>query len=314
MRHLLSAGDLSLAQATSLLDVAEEMHTIQVRQIKKLPTLRGRTVINMFFEDSTRTRTSFEMAGKWMSADTINISAKGSSSSKGESLRDTMRTLDAMGTDCFVIRHGSSGAVAQAANWVRAHVVNAGDGTHEHPTQALLDAFAMRRHFRAVGTAGLNEEAFAGKRIAIVGDLLHSRVVRSNVLLQRTLGSSVTLVAPPTLLPTGGDHWGVEVTDDFDEGVANADIVMMLRVQRERMQGGFFPTEREYTELYGLTPERLARLKPGAAICHPGPMNRGLEISSEAADAANSLILEQVTAGVSVRMSVLYHLLGGSPE
>ena len=314
MRHLLSAGDLSLAQATSLLDVAEEMHTIQVRQIKKLPTLRGRTVINMFFEDSTRTRTSFEMAGKWMSADTINISAKGSSSSKGESLRDTMRTLDAMGTDSFVIRHGSSGAVAQAANWVRAHVVNAGDGTHEHPTQALLDAFAMRRHFRAVGTAGLNEEAFAGKRIAIVGDLLHSRVVRSNVLLQRTLGSSVTLVAPPTLLPTGVDHWGVEVTDDFDEGVANADIVMMLRVQRERMQGGFFPTAREYTELYGLTPERLARLKPGAAICHPGPMNRRLEISSEAADAANSLILEQVTAGVSVRMSVLYHLLGGSPE
>lgn len=314
MRHLLSAGDLSLAQATSLLDVAEEMHTIQVRQIKKLPTLRGRTVINMFFEDSTRTRTSFEMAGKWMSADTINISAKGSSSSKGESLRDTMRTLDAMGTDCFVIRHGSSGAVAQAANWVRAHVVNAGDGTHEHPTQALLDAFAIRRHFRAVGTAGLDEEAFAGKRIAIVGDLLHSRVVRSNVLLQRTLGSSVTLIAPPTLLPTGVDHWGVEVTDDFDEGVANADIVMMLRVQRERMQGGFFPTEREYTELYGLTPERLARLKPGAAICHPGPMNRGLEISSEAADAANSLILEQVTAGVSVRMSVLYHLLGGSPE
>ena len=314
MRHLLSAGDLSLAQATSLLDVAEEMHTIQVRQIKKLPTLRGRTVINMFFEDSTRTRTSFEMAGKWMSADTINISAKGSSSSKGESLRDTMRTLDAMGTDCFVIRHGSSGAVAQAANWVRAHVVNAGDGTHEHPTQALLDAFAMRRHFRAVGTAGLNEEAFAGKRIAIVGDLLHSRVVRSNVLLQRTLGSSVTLVAPPTLLPTGVDHWGVEVTDDFDEGVANADIVMMLRVQRERMQGGFFPTEREYTELYGLTPERLARLKPGAAICHPGPRTRGPEIRSAAADAANSLILEQVTAGVSVRMSVLYHLLGGSPE
>lgn len=314
MRHLLSAGDLSLAQAISLLDVAEEMHTIQHRQIKKLPTLRGRTVINMFFEDSTRTRTSFEMAGKWMSADTINISAKGSSSSKGESLRDTMLTLDAMGTDCFVIRHGSSGAVAQAATWVNAHVINAGDGTHEHPTQALLDAFAMRRHFRASGAAAPNEEAFAGKRIAIVGDLLHSRVVRSNVLLQRTLGSSVTLVAPPTLLPTGVDQWGVAVTDDFDEGVANADIVMMLRVQRERMQGGFFPTEREYTELYGLTPERLARLKPGAAICHPGPMNRGLEISSEAADAANSLILDQVTAGVSVRMSVLYHLLGGSPE
>ena len=314
MRHLLSAGDLSLAETTSILDVAEEMHTIQVRQIKKLPTLRGRTVINMFFEDSTRTRTSFEMAGKWMSADTINISAKGTSTSKGESLRDTMLTLDAMGTDCFVIRHGSSGAVAQAAGWVRAHVVNAGDGTHEHPTQALLDAFAMRRHFRSAQRSTPDQEAFAGKRITIVGDLLHSRVVRSNVLLQRTLGSSVTLVAPPTLLPTGVDQWGVAVTGDFDEGVADADIVMMLRVQRERMQGGFFPTEREYTELYGLTPQRLARLKPGAAICHPGPMNRGLEISSEAADAANSLILDQVTAGVSVRMSVLYHLLGGSPQ
>jgi aspartate carbamoyltransferase catalytic subunit len=309
MRHLLSAADLSLADVTSILDTADEMHTIQQRQIKKLPTLRGRTVINMFFEDSTRTRTSFEMAGKWMSADTINISAKGSSTSKGESLRDTMLTLDAMGTDCFVIRHGSSGAVAQAAGWVRAHVVNAGDGTHEHPTQALLDAFAMRRHF---GEAG--EQAFAGKKIAIVGDLLHSRVVRSNVLLQRTLGSEVTLVAPPTLLPTGVDEWGVAVTSDFDEVIDAADVVMMLRVQRERMHGGFFPTEREYTELYGLTPERLARLKSGAAICHPGPMNRGLEISSEAADAANSLILEQVTAGVSVRMSVLYHLLGGSSE
>ena len=314
MRHLLSAGDLSLAETTSILDVAEEMHTIQVRQIKKLPTLRGRTVINMFFEDSTRTRTSFEMAGKWMSADTINISAKGTSTSKGESLRDTMLTLDAMGTDCFVIRHGSSGAVAQAAGWVRAHVVNAGDGTHEHPTQALLDAFAMRRHFRSAQPSAPDQESFAGKRITIVGDLLHSRVVRSNVLLQRTLGSSVTLVAPPTLLPTGVEQWGVAVTGDFDEGVADADIVMMLRVQRERMQGGFFPTEREYTELYGLTPQRLARLKPGAAICHPGPMNRGLEISSEAADAANSLILDQVTAGVSVRMSVLYHLLGGSPQ
>ncbi|MCW3158244.1 aspartate carbamoyltransferase catalytic subunit [Micropruina sonneratiae] len=309
MRHLLSAGDLSLAEATSILDVAEEMHAIQDRPIKKLPTLRGRTVINMFFEDSTRTRTSFEMAGKWMSADTINISAKGSSTSKGESLRDTMLTLDAMGTDCFVIRHGSSGAVAQAASWVRAHVVNAGDGTHEHPTQALLDAFAIRRHLRAGG-----DDAFEGRTIAIVGDLLHSRVVRSNVLLQRTLGSRVVLVAPPTLLPTGVEQWGCEVTNDFDAVVDEADIVMMLRVQRERMHGGFFPTAREYTELYGLTPERLARLRPGAAICHPGPMNRGLEISSEAADATNSLILDQVTAGVSVRMSVLYHLLGGSPE
>jgi aspartate carbamoyltransferase catalytic subunit len=326
MRHLLSAADLSAAQATSILDVAEEMHAIQGRQIKKLPTLRGRTVINMFFEDSTRTRTSFEMAGKWMSADTINISGKGSSTSKGESLRDTMLTLDAMGVDCFVIRHGSSGAVAQAASWVKAHVVNAGDGTHEHPTQALLDAFAMRRHFRAAENAQgralaakspsrhQGEDSFEGKTIAIVGDLLHSRVVRSNVLLQRTLGARVVLVAPPTLLPTGVDQWGCEVTDDLDSVIERVDIAMMLRVQRERMQGGFVPTEREYTELFGLTPERLARLKDGAAVCHPGPMNRGLEISSEAADAANSLILDQVTAGVSVRMSVLYHLLGGSPE
>ncbi len=306
MRHLLSAADLSLAQIEAILDTAEEMNALQGRTIKKLPTLRGRTVINMFFEDSTRTRTSFEMAGKWMSADTINITGKGSSTSKGESLRDTMLTLDAMGVDCFVIRHGSSGAVAQAAGWVRAHVVNAGDGTHEHPTQALLDAFAMRRHFRSLGNDG-----FAGKTIAIVGDLLHSRVVRSNVLLQRTLGSKVILVAPPTLLPTGVDQWGCEVTADLDSVIDRVDVAMMLRVQRERMQGGFFPTPREYTAQYGLTTERLARLREGAAICHPGPMNRGLEISSEAADAGNSLILEQVTAGVAVRMSVLYHLLGG---
>ena len=306
MRHLLSAADLSLGEVEAILDTAEEMNALQGRTIKKLPTLRGRTVINMFFEDSTRTRTSFEMAGKWMSADTINITGKGSSTSKGESLRDTMLTLDAMGVDCFVIRHGSSGAVAQAAGWVKAHVVNAGDGTHEHPTQALLDAFAMRRHFRSLGNDG-----FAGKTIAIVGDLLHSRVVRSNVLLQRTLGSKVILVAPPTLLPTGVDQWGCEVTSDLDSVIDRVDVAMMLRVQRERMQGGFFPTPREYTAQYGLTTERLARLREGAAICHPGPMNRGLEISSEAADAGNSLILEQVTAGVAVRMSVLYHLLGG---
>ena len=311
MRHLLSAADLSADEVASLLDVAEEMHEVQRRPIKKLPALRGRTIINMFFEDSTRTRSSFEIAGKWMSADTINVSAKGSSVSKGESLRDTMMTLDAMGVDCFVIRHASSGAVAQAADWVRASVVNAGDGQHEHPTQALLDAYTMRQHFRA--TPGVSD-SFEGKRIVIVGDLLHSRVVRSNVLLQRTLGSKVILVAPPTLLPTGVEHWGCEVTSNFDAVVERADIVMMLRVQRERMHGGFFPTAREYTELYGLTPERLARLREGAAVCHPGPMNRGLEISSEAADAANSLILDQVRAGVSVRMSVLYHLLGGSPE
>ncbi|MFT4108758.1 aspartate carbamoyltransferase catalytic subunit [Propionicimonas sp.] len=305
MRHLLSAGDLSLAEATAILDLAEEMHQVQSRPVKKLPALRGRTIVNIFFEDSTRTRTSFEIAGKWLSADTINVSAKGSSVSKGESLRDTMMTLDAMGADCFVIRHSSSGAAAQVASWVRAQVVNAGDGQHEHPTQALLDAFAMRQHFRRFGS-----DAFAGRRIAIVGDLLHSRVVRSNVLLQHTLGGEVVLVAPPTLLPTGVHTWGCEVTDDFDAALRTADVVMMLRVQRERMTGGFFPTEREYTERFGLTEERLAMLGPEAAICHPGPMNRGVEISSAAADAANSLVLDQVSAGVAVRMSVLYHLLG----
>ncbi len=309
MKHLLSAADLSLDEITGILDLAEEMHQVQTRPVKKLPALRGRTIINMFFEDSTRTRSSFEIAGKWLSADTINVTGKGSSTSKGESLRDTMLTLDAMGVDAFVIRLGSSGAVAQAAGWVKAHVINAGDGQHEHPTQALLDAYAMRRHFRELGAGG-----WAGKKIAIVGDLLHSRVVRSNVLLQRTLGSQVVLVAPPTLLPTGVDAWGCEVSSDFDAVLADCDIVMMLRVQRERMAGGFFPTAREYAENYGLTPARLAALKPGAAICHPGPMNRGVEISSEAADAANSLILEQVSAGVAVRMSVLYHLLGGSDE
>lgn len=309
MRHLLSAGDLGLDQVTGILDLAEQMQQVQSRPVKKLPALRGRTIINMFFEDSTRTRGSFEIAGKWLSADTINVSAKGSSVSKGESLRDTMLTLDAMGVDCFVVRHPSSGAVAQVAGWVRAQVVNAGDGQHEHPTQALLDAYAMRRHFRTLG-----DERFTGKRIAIVGDLLHSRVVRSNVLLQRTLGSRVVLVAPPTLLPPGVESWGVEVTGDLDAVVDQVDIVMMLRVQRERMAGGFFPTAREYAIGYGLTEERLARLRPGAAICHPGPMNRGVEISSAAADAANSLILDQVAAGVAVRMSVLYHLLGGSDE
>ncbi|PKQ24580.1 MAG: aspartate carbamoyltransferase [Actinobacteria bacterium HGW-Actinobacteria-5] len=305
MRHLLSCADLDLATATGILDLAEEMQQVQSRPVKKLPALRGRTIVNIFFEDSTRTRTSFEIAGKWLSADTINVSAKGSSVSKGESLRDTMLTLDAMGVDCFVIRHSSSGAAAQVASWVRAQVVNAGDGQHEHPTQALLDAYAMRQHFRTVGAEG-----FAGKKIAIVGDLLHSRVVRSNVLLQHTLGGEVVLVAPPTLLPTGVENWGCQISDDLDPVLGEADIVMMLRVQRERMAGGFFPTEREYTARFGLTEERLAAMKPDAAICHPGPMNRGVEISSAAADAANSLVLDQVAAGVAIRMSVLYHLLG----
>jgi aspartate carbamoyltransferase catalytic subunit len=308
MRHLLSAADLDRDQITEILDLAEEMSLVQGRPVKKLPALRGRTVVNLFFEDSTRTRSSFEIAGKWLSADVINISAKGSSVSKGESLRDTVLTVAAMGVDALVIRHPASGAPWQASRWIDAHVLNAGDGTHEHPTQALLDAFTIRRHFRRSVDDQLN---FEGKTVAIVGDITHSRVARSNVLLLNTLGAQVILVAPPTLLPSGVESWPVLVCNDFDQVLPRADIVMMLRVQRERMSGGYFPTPREYTIGYGLTRPRLGAMKPGAAICHPGPMNRGLEISADAADAANSLILDQVAAGVSVRMSVLYELLGG---
>jgi aspartate carbamoyltransferase catalytic subunit len=311
MRHLLSAGDLDLTEVTEILDLAEEMSLVQDRPVKKLPALRGRTVVNLFFEDSTRTRSSFEIAGKWLSADVINVSAKGSSVSKGESLRDTVLTVAAMGVDALVIRHHASGAPWQASQWINAHVLNAGDGTHEHPTQALLDAFTLRRHFRST-QPGL--ETFAGKTIALVGDITHSRVARSNVLLLRTLGARVVLVAPPTLMPSGVDCWPADTSAELDDVLGEADAVMMLRVQRERMSGGYFPTPREYTVGYGLTRSRLKLLKPGAAICHPGPMNRGLEISADAADAANSLILNQVAAGVSVRMSVLYQLLGGEDD
>ncbi|MGD7707916.1 aspartate carbamoyltransferase catalytic subunit [Microlunatus sp. Y2014] len=325
-RHLLSAADLDPTEVTAVLDLAEEMAQVQGRPVKKLPALRGRTVVNLFFEDSTRTRSSFELAGKWLSADVINISAKGSSVSKGESLRDTVQTVAAMGVDALVIRHHASGAPLQATGWIDAHVINAGDGTHEHPTQALLDAFTMRRHFRgqsgapvatdgSVGTPGSQpDNDFAGRTVVIVGDLTHSRVVRSNVLLLSRLGAEVVLVAPPTLLPSGVSSWPVTVSTDFDEVLPQADIVMMLRVQRERMSGGYFPTPREYTVGYGLTRDRLARLADGAAICHPGPMNRGLEISADAADGAASLVLDQVAAGVAVRMGVLYNLLGGTDD
>ena len=320
MRHLLSAADLDATGTGEILDLAEEMALVQGRPVKKLPALRGRTVVNLFFEDSTRTRSSFELAGKWLSADVINISAKGSSVSKGESLRDTVLTVASMGVDAMIIRHMASGAPLQAARWfaelgLGVHVVNAGDGTHEHPTQALLDAFTLRRHFRAQESGGARPaQPFAGRRIAVVGDITHSRVARSNVLLLTTLGAEVVLVAPPTLLPSGVDGWPVEVRTDLDEVLGEVDAVMMLRVQRERMSGGYFPTPREYTVGYGLTRSRLGRLRPGAAICHPGPMNRGLEISADAADSAGSLILDQVAAGVAVRMSVLYQLLGGSDE
>ena len=311
MKHLLSSADLSRDEVHSILDTAAEMHDVQRRQVKKLPTLRGRTVINFFFEDSTRTRSSFEIAGKWMSADTINLSAKGSSTSKGESLRDTVQTIQAMAVDALVIRHSASGACHQVAEWVDCSVINAGDGTHEHPTQALLDAYTMR--------ARLGD--LEGRRVLIVGDLTHSRVFRSNVLTLRTLGAEVTVVAPPTLMPSGAAAWaerdGFGLSWDLDEALCASpapDVVMMLRVQRERMSGGFFPTPREYTVGYGLTRQRLERLRranPDVLVMHPGPMNRGLEISADAADAANSVILDQVSAGVAVRMSVLYHLLAG---
>ncbi len=311
MRHLLSAADLDRQEIIEILDLSEEMAQVLHRPIKKLPALRGRTVVNLFFEDSTRTRSSFEIAGKWLSADVINISAKGSSVSKGESLRDTVLTVAAMGVDALVIRHQASGAPQQAAQWIDAHVINAGDGMHEHPTQALLDAFTMRRHFR---TLDPTIEDFTGKTVAIVGDITHSRVARSNVALLRTLGAEVIMVAPPTLLPSGIETWPVQLDSDLDAALGRADIVMMLRVQRERMSGGYFPTPREYTVCYGLTRDRLRLLRPDAAICHPGPMNRGLEISADAADAANSLILDQVAGGVAVRMSVLYQLLGGADD
>jgi len=304
-RHLLSMNDLDRQDILAILGTAESMHDVQRREVKKLPTLRGRTVVNMFFEDSTRTRSSFELAGKWLSADVINISGKGSSTSKGESLRDTVRTVAAMGVDGFVIRHGASGAAQQVSGWVDAVVINAGDGTHEHPTQALLDAYSMRQRLGDL----------EGRHVAIVGDLTHSRVLRSNLICLKTLGAHVTVVAPPTLMPSGIATWakseGFDTSYDFDAVLPTVDAVMMLRVQRERMSGGFFPTEREYTVGYGLTRDRLRSLQEHAVILHPGPMNRGLEIATDAADAAQSLVLDQVSAGVAVRMSVLYHLLAG---
>ena len=308
MKHLLSAADLDRDEALAIMETATQMHEIQHRDVKKLPALRGRTIVNLFVEDSTRTRSSFEIAGKWLSADVINISAKGSSVSKGESLRDTVTTVAAMGVDGMVIRHHASGAPAQVTEWVDSIIVNAGDGTHEHPTQALLDAYTISRRIGDL----------AGKHIVIAGDLTHSRVVRSNLILLRTLGARITLVAPPTLMPSGIGAWsaadGFATSHDFDAVLPDADAVMMLRVQKERMNGGYFPTPREYTVGYGLTRRRLALLRPDAVIAHPGPMNRGLEITADAADEARSAILDQVSAGVAVRMAVLYHLLGGASE
>jgi aspartate carbamoyltransferase catalytic subunit len=289
------------------LDTANELARVSDGAVKKLPTLRGRTIVNLFAEDSTRTRISFEAAAKRLSADVINFSAKGSSVSKGESLKDTAMTLQAMGADAVVIRHSASGAAQRLADsqWMSGSVINAGDGTHEHPSQALLDAFTIRKHL------GLGKSDLEGLSVAIVGDVLHSRVVRSNVLLLSKLGAKVTLVAPPTLVPVGVGSWPCIVSYDFDAVIPFVDVVMMLRVQQERMTDFYFPNAREYSRYFGLNIDRMKSMKADSIVMHPGPMNRGLEISAEVADSARSVITEQVTNGVSVRMAILYVLLTG---
>ncbi len=309
-RHLLTAGDLTRDDATAILDDADRFAQALVgREVKKLPTLRGRTVVTMFYENSTRTRVSFEVAGKWMSADVINVSSSGSSVSKGESLRDTALTLHAAGADALIIRHPASGAAHLLADWTSPadgeggpSVINAGDGTHEHPTQALLDALTIRQRLGGI----------EGRRVVIVGDILHSRVARSNVTLLATLGAEVVLVAPPTLLPVGVDGWPATVSYDFDAELPAADAVLMLRVQAERMNGGFFPSVREYSVRYGLSDRRQALLPGHAVVLHPGPMVRGMEIASSVADSSQSAVLQQVSNGVHVRMAVLFHVLVGT--
>lgn len=311
MKHLLSTRHIDRDTAITLLDIAEDMAAVNHREVKKLPTLRGKTVLNLFFEDSTRTRVSFEAAAKRLSADVLNVAAKGSSVSKGESLKDTVQTLAAIGVDAVVMRHHASGAAHRLAHsgWIDAPVLNAGDGTHEHPTQAFLDAFTLRRHLHGTNARG---RGLDGARVAIVGDILHSRVARSNIWLLATLGAEVTVVAPPTLIPADIDSWPATISFSLDEALSQPlDAVMMLRVQAERMNAAFFPNEREYSRIWGLTDDRFARLSERTAIMHPGPMNRGLEISSIAADSGQSLVLEQVANGVSVRMAALYLLMTG---
>ena len=310
MKHLLSIADLTKLDAIKILDTAQSLSSASEGVVKKLPTLRGRTVVNLFAEDSTRTRISFEAAAKRLSADVINFSAKGSSVSKGESLKDTAQTLQSMGADAVIIRHSASGAAHTLAEnkWMSGAVINAGDGTHEHPSQALLDAFTIRENL------GQGRSDLTGIHVAIVGDILHSRVARSNVLLLTKLGAQVTLVAPPTLLPVGVDFWGVNISYDLDSVIAEVDVVMMLRIQLERMSEMFFPNAREYSHYFALNTDRLSRMKQNAIVMHPGPMNRGLEITAESADSARSVILEQVKNGVSIRMAILYLLLAGSSE
>ena len=301
-RHLLGIADLTPEEIVLILDTAEAMQEIAHRPIKKVPTLRGRTVVNLFFEPSTRTRTSFEVAEKRLSADTLNVAIATSSVVKGETLVDTALNLEAMSPDMIVLRHSSSGACHLLARVCRSKIINAGDGMHEHPTQALLDAFTIRRH----------KGRLSGIKVAILGDLLHSRVLRSNVLLLTKLGAEVWLCGPPTLVPTGIERLGVKVTHVVDDAVRDADVIMMLRIQLERMQGAFFPSLREYFNVFGMTEDRVSLARPDVIIMHPGPMNRGVEIASEVADGPYSVILEQVANGVAVRMAVLYLLAGGA--
>jgi aspartate carbamoyltransferase catalytic subunit len=300
-KDLLGIDDLSKDDIYRLLETAEAMREIGERPIKKVPTLRGKTVVNLFYEPSTRTRTSFEIAEKRLSADTLNIAVQSSSVLKGETLADTAMNIEAMSPDMIVVRHASSGACHLLSRICRSRIINAGDGMHEHPTQALLDAFTIRQHKRTI----------EGLKVAIVGDLLHSRVLRSNVLLLTKLGADVWVSGPPTLVPRGIEQLGVRVTTSVEEAVVGADVIMMLRIQQERMQGAYFPSLREYFNLFGMTVERIARAKPDVIVMHPGPMNRGVEIASEVADGPYSVILEQVANGVAVRMAVLYLLAGG---
>ncbi len=310
MKHLIDSAELTRAEIIGLLDEADRFReALDGREVKKLPTLRGRTIYTLFYENSTRTRSSFETAGKWMSADVINLSASTSSVKKGESLKDTGLTLAAIGADAIIMRHPSSGAPQQLAQWVDSDgngpaVINAGDGAHQHPTQALLDAVTMRQRLGLRGDNG-----FEGLKVKIVGDCLHSRVVRSNVDLLHTLGAEVTLVGPATLMPWGVDKWPVRVSYDFDAELSDADVVMMLRVQQERMDGGFFPSHREYAQLFGLSQQRAAALHKDAIVMHPGPMLRGMEINYAVADMDKTTVLQQVNNGVHMRMAVLFTLL-----
>ena len=304
IKHLLSVAQLSPEDITRVLDTADSFREVGTRVIKKVPALRGRTVVNLFFENSTRTRISFEIAAKRLSADVINFSTGGSSVAKGESLKDTALTLEAMGADAIVIRHSSSGAPHTLSRWVRASVINAGDGTHEHPTQALLDLYTIREHV----------PAFDGLRVAIVGDVLHSRVARSNALAMSRMGAEVTLIGPPTLIPPEAGAWGVQVSHELDGVLPKLDVCYMLRVQRERQRRQYFPSVREYSRLYGLDRRRVDALPDGALVMHPGPMNRGVEIASEVADLPRAVITDQVTNGIAVRMALLYLMLAGASE